>query len=484
MQPDTQDGGDRLPLYEKLASDLARQIQHGTFQAGQRLPSVRQTSRQRRLSITTVLQAYRLLEDQGLVEARPQSGYYVRAATQPVVVDPGLAATVEEPSLVSIDSMVMQVLRDTLNQKLVQFGAALPAPDLLPTEKLNRILASLLRRKDVLQHIYGVPEGFDGLRVQVARRALEAGCEITPSEVVVTSGCTEAINLALRAVCRPGDMVAIESPAFFGILQNLESQGLQALEIPTHPRDGISISALKLAFETHPIRACVVNPNFHNPLGSTMPDVSKKELVELISDYHIPLIEDDIQGELYFSGERPRVAKTYDKRGLVMLCSSYSKDISPSYRVGWIAPGRFLPEIVRLKMSASLGTAILPQMTIASFLESGGYDHHLRRIRRVYAQRVVQMAEAVCRYFPAGTRVTSPGGGFVLWVQMPEKANSITLYRQALKAGITITPGTIFSPSPRYRNYIRLSAAIWSNETQGALRLLGDLVERNIRGEA
>ena len=375
-----------------------------------------------------------------------------------------------------IDDLVMLVVRDTLNPDLIQFGAALPDPDLLPTAKLNTILAKIARRNTRAYNTVGLPEGTLELRTQVARRAFLAGCALAPDEIVITSGCTEALHLALRAVCKPGDLVAIESPTYFGILQVLQSLGLRALEIPTHPDTGISLSALRFAIDNHPVKAAVVMTNFNNPLGSCMPAENKRALVEMLAAAEIPLIEDDIYGELSFTGQHPGVAKTYDRKGLVLLTSSFSKDISPSYRIGWIAPGRFKDAVVRLKMATSLGTVILPQLAIAEFLESGSYDLHLRKIRRAYAQKVSQMAHAVVRTFPEGTLVTNPQGGFVLWVQMPERVDSLDLFRRAVQAGITLAPGYIFSATPKYRNFIRLNAAYWSFSAERVLRQLGELV--------
>jgi DNA-binding transcriptional MocR family regulator len=370
----------------------------------------------------------------------------------------------------------MMVLHDNHNPNLVQLGTAVPNPDLLPTDKLNRILASLVRQAGTKSNQYDLPPGCEALRVQIARRAVTTGCNLTPGDIIVTSGCIEAINLCLRAVCRYGDTVAIESPIYFGILQILEAMGLQALEIPTHPRDGISLEALRFAVEHNPVKACLVISNFNNPLGSCIPDAHKKELVGLLAKKEIPLIENDISGELYFSEQRPSVAKAYDKKGLVMLCSSFSKDIAPGYRVGWVVPGRFKPTMEWLKFTSTASTALLPELAIAQYLQSGGYDHFLRHARRVYAHNVARMSQAVMHYFPEGTRVTRPAGGFVFWCQLPESVDSLQLYKLALKAGITLAPGAIFSAKHQYRNFIRLNAACWSDEIERAIARLGKLI--------
>jgi DNA-binding transcriptional MocR family regulator len=316
------------------------------------------------------------------------------------------------------------------------------------------------------------------LRAQVARRAFLAGCNLGPDDVMVTSGCTEAVSLALAAVCQPGDLVAVESPTYFGLLQILQSLGLKALEIPTSKRTGISLDALRFALDHHRISACLVVPNFQNPLGSCMPLESKSDLVRMLAEHEIPLIEDDIYGELYFQGPRPKVAKSFDRKGLVILCSSFSKDLSPSYRVGWAAPGRFKERMELLKLARNISTPVLLQLAVARFVERGGYDRHLRRIRRAYATKMAAMSQAVARGFPPGTQITLPGGGFLLWAQLPEQVDALTLYHLAIQAGITIAPGCLFSADPaRYRNYVRLNAAYVSDSTRDALQELSRLVD-------
>ena len=462
--------------YEILARQITNLIKQGTYRPGERIPSVRQMSKQQAVSISSVMQAYLILENEGLIEARPQSGYYVRAFTDVKLPELEISAPSLDPSHVNLHDLIMMIMNDLTNPHLAQLGAAMPNLELLPTERMNRIMSRLARKADKGTHQYHFESGQEKLRVQIAQRAVNSGCQLSPNDIVITSGGTEAINLCLHAVCKPGDIVAIESPMYFGTLQIIEVHGLRALEIPTDPRDGISLGALQFAIEHNPIKAVLTISNFSNPTGSCIPDEKKKELVELLARYDIPLIDNDVSGEIFFTEKRPLVTKAFDQKGLVMLCSSFSKDISPSLRVGWVAPGRYKTEIEWLKFTLSAATATLPQMAIAEFLESGGYDHHLRRLRREYAGNVAHLYDAVTRTFPPGTRVTRPSGGYVLWVQLPENVDSLELYSLALQGGITLTPGYLFSPTNQFYNFIRLNAAAWSYPIMGALDKLGDMI--------
>jgi DNA-binding transcriptional MocR family regulator len=468
------------PLYERVAADLARLVERGTFRPGDRIPSVRQLADELDVSITTVLDAYRLLEDRGLIEARPQSGHFVRTATAALPSEPAISRPHQAPARVGTTEIALRVVRDIRNQRLVQLGAAVPDPDLLPTRRLARLLAQLARQKPREASAYEPAAGNLALRRQIARRQLAAGCTLTPDDVLITGGAQEALHFALAATCRPGDAVATESPVFFGILQAIEALRLRVVEVPTHPRDGLEVGALRQALARGRIRAVVVT-TFTNPIGAAMPEERRRELATLLSARGIPLIEDDVYGDLAFGGRRPTVIKALDRRGLTLLCSSFSKTLAPGLRVGWIAPGRFRAEVERLKFVTNIAAATLPQLAVAELLQSGGYDHIVRQLSRVYAQQVSLVSQAVATAFPVGTRVTRPAGGFVVWVELPRAANALRLYEQALAHGITIAPGPIFSARRRYRNFIRINCASWSDRVKRAIGTLGELVSTQIK---
>ncbi|PWU08064.1 MAG: GntR family transcriptional regulator [Verrucomicrobia bacterium] len=465
-------------LYKQVALRISELIEHGTLRPGERVPSVRRCSEQQSVSIATVMQAYRLLENRGVIEARPQSGYYVRLQRWTAPPEPQMSRSAPRAVNVRVSDLVMQMIRAARDPGLVPLGATLPRPELVPMKELNRTMASMGRRDPLAANTYEAPSGVRALRVQIARRAMEAGCTLAPDDIITTVGATEALNLCLRAVAKPGDVIAIESPAFFGILQMIESLGMRVCEVPTYPRKGICLDELDKRLKCCRIRACVFTPNFSNPLGSCMPDEKKKALVKMLSERRIPLIEDDIYGNLGFGPVRPKTAKAYDQDGWVLLCDSFTKTLSPGYRVGWVAPGRFKAKVEFLKYVNTSAGPSLPQMAIAEFLQNGGYDHHLRKIRRFYAAQMQRMSDAISRYFPEGTKVTRPQGGMCLWVEMPPRVNALTLYEQAIAAKITIAPGPLFSAKQKFLNCIRINCGNpWSDRIEGAVRKLGDMVK-------
>jgi DNA-binding transcriptional MocR family regulator len=504
-------------LYEDVAQRVAALIDGGTYRPGDRLPSVRGLHAQLGVSVTTVLEAYRLLEDRGVIRARPQSGYYVRQPSvragrlgrckadecegPPVALpEPGMSTPAPVARPVRMADMVTRLAhRRSQDDGLVDLSVALPAPELVPAAKLNRLMGQMGRRNLLRSVMYDTPPGCEPLRVQLARRALAAGCTLTPDQIVTTNGAQEAIILSLRAVCQAGDTVAVESPMYFGVWQALDLLGLRAVEVPTCPRQGICLDSLGDALDRHPVKAVVAIPTFGNPLGGLMPEATKRRLVRMLAEREVPLVEDDIYGDLAFPQEpgnngdgpgagrgdggpngqepstRPKAAKAFDEQGLVLLCSSFTKTLAPGYRVGWVAAGWFQERVEHLKFASSIATAVPPQLAVAEFLNSGGYDRFLRRIRRAYAHSVSAMRACVCASFPEGTRVTRPAGGFVLWAEMPQAVDAMRLADLAFHSGVAVAPGPMFTAQDRYRNCIRLTASRWDGKVEAAVRMVGRL---------
>ena len=472
----------KVPLYRSVADQVEGLIEDGTLGPGSRVPSLRRLSRQMSVSVTTVMEAYRVLEDRGVLEARPQSGHYVRLGPRCAPPEPDRTKTCEQAAALDTAELIEHTLEQVSQPGLAgPFGAAVPSPEFLPIRRLNTLLGRAVRRDPIASQSYDSIAGREELRQEVARRALDAGCSISPDEIVVTTGALEAISLGLRAVTKPGDTVAIETPTYHGFLQVLEGLHLNALEIATCPREGICIPCLEKAVDQGKVDACLVVASFGNPLGHSMPEEQRIELAEMLARAKVPLIEDDTYGELPFSDRRPRAIKSYDSEDRVLLLSSFSKTLAPGYRIGWIAPGRHRKDVLRMKLSSTLATATPTQMAMAEYLACGGVDRHLRKLRRTFKDLVRKMIRAIGEYFPEGTRVTRPAGGYVVWIELPEAVDSMRLYREALAERISLIPGPVFSASQRYRNCVRVSCAVpWSPGIEAAIRRVGELAAEQV----
>jgi DNA-binding transcriptional MocR family regulator len=465
--------------YEEVASLIAALVDSGTLAAGSRAPSLREISKQQGISLSTALQAYRLLEDRGVLEARPQSGHYVAKRAAILLDTPALSKPPSKATSVAISATLLKLQQCSADPRLVPLGWAVPSAELLAAARLDRFLARAARIKGIAYNTYTVPQGDLCLRQEIARRALRWGEAVSPEDIVITGGCTEAITLALNVVAQAGDTIAIESPMYFGFLRSLEALGLKVFELPTDAGDGIDLAALKSALDRGGIKACLISSGVNNPLGCTMPDEKKLRILGLLARYRVPLIEDDIYGDIYFGAERPRPFAALDQHGNVILyCSSFSKTVAPGYRIGWLAMknGSHMQSVLERKLAFTLSGPPLLQAAFADFLSSGGYDSHLRRIRRTFEDTIDRMTRAIDKAFPKGTKVSRPSGGFVLWLELPKSVQSRALFDQALEDGICFVPGNVFSASHRYDHCLRLSCGHgWDARIEKGLMKLGEL---------
>lgn len=467
--------------YEQLAGLITAMIDNGTLAPGARVPSVRALSDRHGVSMSTALQTYRTLEDRGVLVARPQSGFYVAAPRNGAFALPSISRRRAKASTVSISGAVAALLEHSSNRAFIPFGCAVPDGELLASKRLDAALARAARRDGARYNVYGPPQGELSLRGEIAKRAMRVEHMLSPDEVVITSGCTEALTLALTAVAKPGDTIAVEAPTYMGLLHTLEMLGLKAFELPVDPTRGIDVGALAHLLATERVAACAFASNFNNPLGSAMSKADKQALLAVLARYDVPLIEDDVYGDLYFGRERPKPFVAFDGGANTIYCSSFSKSLAPGYRIGWITARGRTQRVIERKLAFSLCGAVLPQIAIAEFLASGAYDTHLRSVRRVFQDNLAHMARVVEASFPPETKMSRPVGGFVLWLELPKHFDSRALFDEALKQGICFAPGDVFSASRRFRNCLRLSAGHgWDDRIEDGVRHLGQLAREQL----
>ena len=469
-------------LYERLAGQLAQAIAEGSMAPGTRLPSVRQACATWGVSPATVFQAYSVLESRGLVETRARSGHYVAAAGRRHPLPAAAAPDDRQARPVAVSELVVELLGSTRDADVVPLGSAFPSPALFPFDALARAGARAMRRLSPAQITGALTAGDEGLRAALGERLLRQGVPLQPDELVITNGALEALNLCLQAVTRPGDVVVVESPTFYAALQAIERLHLRAIEVATDPVEGVDLAALEALLQRERVAACWFMPSFQNPLGALMPGPRKQALVALLARHGIPLIEDDVYGELYGGPHRPPPAKAFDRDGLVLHCSSFSKSLAPGYRVGWAAAGRFTADVRRLKMMGSLATSLPAQRAIAEYLAQGGHDRHLRQLRAALAAQQQRAQRVLARAFPAGTRITRPQGGYFLWLELPPAVDALALHRRALAAGISTAPGVLFSADARFTHHLRLNVGHPGDaRVDAALRQLGAWAHEALR---
>jgi DNA-binding transcriptional MocR family regulator len=464
--------------YARLADDLEVKIREGVYRSGEKLPSLRKLHGQTGLSITTVYQAYIELEKRGVVVPKQKSGYYVKPTLEKILPPPEALKLQPVPKRVTTNTLAYSIVEDTSNRDFLHLGASVVMPDLLPFKQLTRCIRgeSMDAMKRNLMR-YENPYGNAELKRQIAKRMVGQARRSAMHELLITNGCIEAVGLCLQAIGGAGDTVIVESPTYPWFLQIIEDQKMFALEMPTDPQTGIDLKQLERTIRTNKVAACLLVPNFHNPLGFEMPDENKRALLAMMTAREIPIIEDNIHGELYFGKSRPTTLKSMDPKGLVLHCASFSKTLSPGLRVGWCLPGRYSERVRRLKLNSSVASPTLNQQVVADFLKTNAYDRHLRRLRTALKNQISNTARSIARHFPAGTRITAPQGGLTLWVELDKQVDGLTVFQEARKKKISIFPGLICSTTGRYRNFIRISCGYpWSEEIDGGIRTLAEIV--------
>ncbi len=465
--------------YVALADEIQNNILKGIFTPGEKLPSLRKLHNQLGLSVSTVHQAYIELEKRGRVEAKEKSGFYVKALNKNPLSKPVPEKVVTKPCRVVVNDLAETIITDLQCDDILQLGAAIASKELMPLKQLSRIMKSM--PADTLQdHFsnYDLCAGNLALREELSKKMLGNACSISTQDIITTNGCLEAVTLCLRAVANPGDTILVESPVFHCFLQLIEDLNLYVIEIPGCPEEGIDPKAFEKTIGSNKIKACLLNSNFQNPLGSVMSKENKAAIIHMAQKYNIPIIEDDIYGDLFFGDKRPTTFKSLDKKGMVLYCSSFSKALAPGLRTGWTVPGIFKNTVIRMKLNTAISTPGINQAVVARFVKTGAFDRHLRQLRNKLKNQASAMAIAVSKYFPSDTQITFPKGGMFIWIVLNKKIDSMEIYQRAYQKKISILPGTICSSTDRYKNCLRINCGIkWSQRLEDGIKTIGQIIK-------
>ncbi|MCX2452539.1 PLP-dependent aminotransferase family protein [Pedobacter sp. PLR] len=463
-------------IYDEIANGIALQIRNGVLKSGDKLPSVRKLCQDHGISMNTAKRVFLELEAQSLIESKPQSGFFVSKLLYQKLP----LSEVSRPSLLANDAepeeLITKVYGNMGNEDLTLFSIAVPSGNLLPLAKLKKEILLATRALKEGGTAYEPLQGNVKLRRMIAVRSLCWGGNLQEEDLMTTNGGMNAISLCLMALGKPGDTIAMESPCYPGILQLAVSLGFKVLELPTHPITGIEIDALKKVIPK--INMCLLVPNYNTPLGSCMPDEHKKEVVELLSKHGIPLIEDDVYGDLYFGTQRPKCCKSFDTEGNVLWCGSVSKTLAPGYRVGWVAPGKYKDRLLKLKLVHAIAANTVIQETVGNFIKTGKYEKHLQQLRRTLGSNYQHYVGAIAEYFPEGTKMSRPQGGLSIWVEFNKELDTTKLHDLAMKQHISIAPGRMFTLQNQFENCMRLCIGLpWSPDLQFKLRQIGNLAK-------
>lgn len=466
-------------LYQQVIDFVENQHRNGVLRPGDKLPSLRKLSKQFGISVPTVKQAYIELERQGVIFARPQSGYFIKAQQARTLLPMRDRWSHSVPAEIKCRSLIEQVYEAIHIPNTVALGISNPVNAHPPDKALARLMRGVLSKVSEKAVSYGPVNGDPKLRLTLALRYQEYGVDVQHEDVIITNGAQEAISIALQCVAEKGDVIAVESPCYFGQLELIESLGMKVVEVYTCTEDGVCVKELEKVFNEHPVKACLFSTAINNPLGSMMTNEQRKAMVELIEKYNIPLIEDEVYSDIYFTQNRPIPAQLYSKKGLVMTCSSFSKTTAPGYRIGWLLPGKYEEEVKRIKRAQSCSTAMLPQWTLTDYIMSGEYDRHIQVLRKKLQNNCERMRALIAEHFPSEVCISKPSGGSVLWVRCRSHVDTSKLFHEAIEQGVSFAPGNVFSPAGKYNNFMRISYGVqWKDSVEDAIKILGRIVNK------
>lgn len=466
--------------FEVFTAVIEKNIQEGIFKPGHKLPSVREIKEQYQISISTVQNGFEHLMIAGLVVSVPKSGYYVSSQ-----INTGKKHKKPKQTIVVRDAIFKNHLALTtslrMGRKISEFNVAAPGDLLIPQKLILRTMQQVIRQQGVGLLRYYPSDGFPTLKENIIKRASSYQTIISPEELMITDGALQALYIALSSVCDKGDVIAIESPCVFSVLEVIRVLRLKVIEIPTDPMNGFDVDLFKEACQKNAVKAVIVTPNFHNPTGILLTDDQKLMLVAISLQYNVAIIENDIYGDLNFQGYRPTTLKRFDDSGLVLTYSSYAKTLAPGIRLGWLSAGKFMERAEQVKFA--LGSTVSPiyQETINQLLKGSTYDRHIRKFRMQLAKNAYFAINLIKTYFPENTEITTPSGGYNLWVKLPNEIDLNYFYSQCEKIGVRFTPGYTFSFSNSFDKYFRMVIAdTFSPKRIEAIKLVGQRLKQNL----
>jgi GntR family transcriptional regulator/MocR family aminotransferase len=469
------EAADAAPVYQQIADQVRREVELGRLAAGARLPPIRELAERLGVNRDTVALAYARLAAEGVVEAAVGRGTFVRAAAAGAPFRPRFSAAAER-------ALDFERARPRFGRggDALPLHALIPDPALYPIDAFRRVLGRVLADEGRDLMLYGAPQGHAGLRRVVAQRLGRAGLAVGPDDIVLCHGASQGISLALRAFAEPGDVIALEEPTYNNALGAASALGLRTLPVPM-TADGPDPVALERVLERPEVKLFYTIPTFHNPMGTTSSLANRRAVLEIAARHRKPVIEDGYQADLRFEGRDVPALAALDATGTVVQLVSYSKSLFPGLRVGAIAArGRVVDALLALKQATDHSDSIPMQAALAAFLESGDYDRHLARVRRVLRARRDALLAALAEEMPRGARWTTPAGGFQVWVELPGEIDTADLLADAVGAGVLFAPGSQFQHDGRPSPCLRLSFSLADERglRRGVTALAGLLRER------
>lgn len=469
------------PLYLQVRDRIGHLIQAEALQPGERLPSIRTLAESTGVNKLTVIEAYSVLEADGLIHARQGAGYFVNRA---VTTAPNLestfapAQTVIIPEAPGISFFRLYTASVQAHQQgMIDLSCGFPHPP----EDLQRVSRRAVAQVAETLFNYGMPEGQLTLRKQIAQMLVQQGLEVSPKHLIVTNGSKQGLSLAIHYYVQPGDWVIVESPTFHGALAILESLGARVIGIPM-TAEGMNLALLEQYLHSHRPKLIYTISTLHNPTGLTTSQTHRQQLLALAQQYSCPILEDNAYEGLNFEPVPPPI-KAIDQQDWVTYIGTFSKTLMPGLRVGYmVVAGEHYQAILERKLLQDLHVSTVSQAIVSEYLASGHYRRHLSRLRANNLQGRNAMLQALERYFPQEVDWTVPRGGLFLWVHLPAGLPMPEICREALSQHVLVANGAAFFPDQQGYPALRLTFLHSPEKIEQGIAVLGALLKRHLTG--
>jgi 2-aminoadipate transaminase len=475
-----------LPLYAQIVTQLREMMRRGVLKAGDRLPANRELAKTLGVNRNTITAAYEELAAEGLIRSHVGQGTFVNDVPQVASLRDERVATfpmswnalLTDPPQ---DNWLNSWLDSYQKKDTISLSYGLPQTELFPLEDFRLALNRAFRKEGHALLQLGLSGGYQPLQQHLASYMALMGIKVAPDEVLITNGCQQSLDLISRILVRPGDEVVIENPTFPGAISVFCGTNSKFISVPVHER-GLDLDVLEDILTQRRPKLIYVVPTFQNPTGVAMDIAARRRLIELAARHRVPIIEDDVYRELRYDGPDVLPLKALDKYGLVIYINSFSKVGFPGLRVGWVvAPRPLIEHLNALKQRSDVHASMLSQAAIYEFARQGLLNKHMRRAKKVYAERRDAMLSALEKYFPAEAKWNHPAGGMVIWVYLPESLNASQILLEAAKQGVIFSPGERFYASQPQCNMMRLGFTMNdAPQIEIAVKRLGAIIKSQL----
>ena len=464
----------KLFNYVKIAKKLESLIMTGIIASGESLPSIRSLINSENASKTTIIKSLTELQNSGLIESKERSGFFVSNNIEIIRKEKLSISKLQE-----FDGLIANLINDAPNGDLT-FSSAVLDISLISVNHLSAIATRAVKKYSSEFIKLMPPPGNIRTRIQIAQHLSLIGIICSPNDIVITSGDNNSLQNLIRIVAGEYGNIGIDKTCYFGYQQAIKNLNLNVHWIPSSATAGFDTKYALNLVKSGKIDTLLLNPTLSNPLGYTIPNDDREEIVKVCTNHACNIIEDDVFFDLLPPKHEVLPLKYWDKSGIVTYLGSLSKVVVPGWRIGWSLPGRHLPDIVAHMMSNNISISSPSQLISSELLGSIHYVDHIRALRSVLAHQIEDVRSLILDFFPTGTEISAPKGGYIFWITLPDNINFDVFYQLVENKKIKISNGKLFDLNDNTRSFRLCVPRVLNINSKAAIREIGLIASNNI----